>query len=227
MNSTQAAMTRAQQGRCRGRAENNQSDKNHGWAPRPGISVLRQSSMALVLFSEKPCEKQDERAGQFRRLATNRPTVKPAVRAVGAIKKKNGDRAGVVRPRNEKTSAGCCSACRSTFIASIITASPATAIPVASEAIRRPSRTAPGHHSEALKIMTSPTKTRIMVTVNIQRSTLTRLRTRSFHHGDAATGGFCPILRTGITELFPTHPPGPLCELEGLGLDSQGMPTSF
>jgi hypothetical protein len=42
--------------------------------------------------------------------------------------------------------------------------------------------------AEALKIMTSPTKTRIVVTVNIQRSTLTRLAIENpFHHEHAET----------------------------------------
>jgi len=39
--------------------------------------------------------------------------------------------------------------------------------------------------ADALKIMTRPIKTRTVVTVNIQRSTLTRLAIEiPFHHGD-------------------------------------------
>ena len=46
----------------------------------------------LGLAFEKPCEKQDEHGlRQFRRLQRNWAHVKPAMRAVRAIKKENGD----------------------------------------------------------------------------------------------------------------------------------------
>src|SRR6202795_4399017 len=56
--------------------------------------------------------------------------------------------------------------------------------------------------------MTSPTKTRIVVTVNIQRSTLTRFAIDNpFHHGHAKTcRSFDPDLRREITELVPGRP---------------------
>src|SRR5258708_37936837 len=57
--------------------------------------------------------------------------------------------------------------------------------------------------------MTSPIKTRIVVTVNIQRSTLTRLAIEiPFHHGDTKTCmSFAGDFGQGITELVP----GSLC----------------
>src|SRR5438045_726867 len=45
--------------------------------------------------------------------------------------------------------------------------------------------------AEALNTITRPIKTRIAVTVNIQRSTLTRLAMgNSFHHGDTGSRSF-------------------------------------
>src|SRR5260221_9836880 len=54
--------------------------------------------------------------------------------------------------------------------------------------------------------MTSPIKTRIVVTVNIQRSTLTRLAIEiPFHHGDTKTcRSFAGDFGQGITELVPS-----------------------
>src|ERR1700686_5317321 len=54
--------------------------------------------------------------------------------------------------------------------------------------------------------MTSPIKTRIVVTVNIQRSTLTRLAIENpFHHGHTKTRrGFAGDFGQVITELVPT-----------------------
>ena len=73
--------------------KNNQSEKNRSGHDRGNQRIPPVvDSRGLGLIFEKPREKQDERGlGQFRRLQRNRTDVKPAVRAVGAIKKKNRD----------------------------------------------------------------------------------------------------------------------------------------
>src|SRR5271156_7096819 len=76
--------------------------------------------------------------------------------------------------------------------------------------------------AEALKIMTSPTKTRIMDTVNIQRSTLTRLAIENhFTTETRDMQEFQPrILGQRITELVPSRPV--LTENRELGTSSRG-----
>src|ERR1700730_7381227 len=71
--------------------KNNQPEKRHSGHNRRNQRIAPVVHGVSLVF-EKPREKQDERGlRQFRRLQRNRAHMKPAMRAVGAIKKKNGD----------------------------------------------------------------------------------------------------------------------------------------
>src|ERR1700675_3941332 len=83
--------TRASDGGTKDRLKNNQPEKSHSGHDRRNQRIAPVVHGISLVF-EKPREKQDERGlSQFRRLQRKRADVKPAMRAVGAIKKKNGD----------------------------------------------------------------------------------------------------------------------------------------